>query len=55
MQGGEAPEHAGNILEKGGHKAKDAVGTASDKVQGAFGAAKDKGSHVLGKGEHKAK
>ena len=46
------PESA---LEKGGHKAKEAVSVATDKVEGAFSAVKDKGSHALGKTEGHAK
>lgn len=42
-------------LEKGSHKAKEAVNTVTDKVEGAFGAAKDKGGRVLGKTEDHAK
>lgn len=42
-------------LEKGGHKAKEAVNVATDKVEGAFSAVKDKGSHALGKTEGHAK
>ena len=42
-------------LEKGSHKAKEAVNVAADKVEGAFSAVKEKGSHALGKTEGHAK